>query len=210
MVKRTVLYCAVSAAVWIGFCIGPTGLSAAGGPAPKKEAKSLNLTPREKVRFDKLGGDQDRRKFLATRAYLKKNKGQSPSEASPKPMPEDVELKFALNESERKFLLAVATEEALPTFQEAKPAAPPPAGQTAAPAGLLGDLTPQEKTRYDKLASDQDRRKFLITRDYLRNNKGRSPDAALPKPMPNEVDIRFCLNENERKFLLEVAMNEAF
>lgn len=70
-------------------------------------------------------------------------------------------------------------------------------------------LTPQEQAKYNKLTNNDERRKFMATRDYLKKNKGRNPASTAPKPMPEEVEFQFALDEIERKWLLEVAMNEA-
>ena len=71
------------------------------------------------------------------------------------------------------------------------------------------NLTPAEQAKYSKLTTNDERRKFMATRDYLKKNKGRNAASTAPKPMPDEVEFQFALDEKEMNFLLEVAMNEA-
>ncbi len=70
-------------------------------------------------------------------------------------------------------------------------------------------LTPQEQAKYKTLKSNEERRKFMATREYLKKNKDRNPATTAPKPMPDEIEFQFALDEKEMDFLLKVAMNEA-
>ena len=49
----------------------------------------------------------------------------------------------------------------------------------------------------------------MATREYLKKNKDRNPATTAPKPMPDEIEFQFALDEKEMDFLLKVAMNEA-
>ncbi len=70
-------------------------------------------------------------------------------------------------------------------------------------------LSPQEQAKYNKLKNNEDRRKFMATREFIKKNMGKNVSSTNPKPMPMEVELQFALDEGEKKFLLEIAMDEA-